>query len=509
MDPDTVAQILAQHRGEVKGPWETLGKPIMHGLFGNPEAKVQVPVTENGTPMDMNLSPSEFQAEYGVQHPVVDAGLQGGMMATGVGAPQLMSRALFPLIGNAFKAGVKSAPLTTAAITGAAANTAIPSNSGKTQWEMMQDQWEARRQAYRDKIAAEDNILSTEADKLQMSPAEQASIEKIKTDLIGMTNRYEQFKAKGQAGVKGQEDVPAAKRLAAQITAANANIDRMQNRGGEIESQKKVSEGITGPARERRAAAEQGMSDVDKEIEASQTPIRQAHPLAAAASLPVAWGIGSGGGYLLGKGVKAVQAAKANKMNDLIERTTQHIADTTGGRGVASKFQFKNAEGSALTNELAAMSGKPRSTNLMPFTGAGVGGLWGAAEGGAVPAGFTVGDAMLAPTGSPRQENASEAMLHLPWWKQAAPEIGLNTVLGALGGWKGVKSGGGPPLLPQERLNSLALVSRAAQSPKTMSAAGKDVASAQKSIQAAKAAPAKKGSAKSKAAPPSNNVPDL
>jgi predicted small secreted protein len=58
-------------------------------------------------------------------------------------------------------------------------------------------------------------------------------------------------------------------------------------------------------------------------------------------------------------------------------------------------------------------------------------------------------------------------------------------------------------------LNSLALVSRAAQSPKTMSAAGKDVASAQKSIQAAKAAPAKKGSAKSKAAPPSNNVPDL
>jgi hypothetical protein len=58
-------------------------------------------------------------------------------------------------------------------------------------------------------------------------------------------------------------------------------------------------------------------------------------------------------------------------------------------------------------------------------------------------------------------------------------------------------------------LNSLALVSRAAQTPKVLKAAGKDVASAQKSVQAAKAATPKKGAAKGKAAAPSTEVPDL
>lgn len=479
-DPKALAQIDAR-RGHQPHPFNTLGAAkgqqrnfltdvLPKAAFGDPEAKVSVPVTSSGTPMDMNLSPSQFEGEYGAQHPAIDAGLQGGLLATG--APELMSRSLLGPLAQGFKTAAQRAPLATTGATAAAA-TALPSATGKTPWEVMQENWENRRKDLKGKISDEDIILRGEANKLAMSPAEKAQVDKIKTDLIDLTGRYEQFKAKGLAGVKGQPDAPAAARVAAQIAAANANVDRIQNRGGQIDTLKKQSEGITGPAQERRTGYEKDLAGIDTEIQGAQTPMRQAHPWVAAASLPLAWGAAAKTGNVIGKAFRGGREAQAEKMGDLLKRTEQHVADTSLARGGAAKTQFNTPEGQALTQELKTFEGNPKWAGWNPVAATASGAGVGAAEGLAVPGGFTAADAMLAPGGSPLQESSTSAPLHSWWWKQGIPEMGEAGLAGGLGGLYGsIKAGKGMrfgvPPLPTERVNAYSFAARGAQLPPTL-----------------------------------------
>ena len=150
----------------------------------------------------------------------------------------------------------KAAPFTTAGVGGAAA-ASIPSSTGKTPWEVMQENWESRRKDLRGQMSAEDAILSAEAQKLKMSPADQSRLEKLKNELLPLRQRFESFKAKGQA------DYPDAQTALGKATALEKAISDIENRGGQIDLQRKQSEDITGPATARRKTAEGKLTAIE------------------------------------------------------------------------------------------------------------------------------------------------------------------------------------------------------------------------------------------------------
>jgi hypothetical protein len=454
MAEETAQKRLKDKKGEVKGPWETLGKPTLHGLIGDPNATINVPVDQHGNPQDMNLPPSAYQGLYGQEHPAIDAGVTGGMLATG--APELMARSLLAPVARGVANAAKAAPMTTALTGGTALAAGTASPTGKTPWETMLDDWDRRNNDLKTKMGAEDLTI------------------------------------------KGIEDQIMAKAG----SLATPGTPRYERQQAQMKAMREQSKSVTDPANARKTALQQQMDAINDERMKAQMPIRQAHPWAAGAALPVVWGLAAKSGNVIGKAVRGAREAKAEKMNNAVQRTEQHIADTTTAAGGASKQQFKNTEGQALSKELQSMESTPRSGAWSHvnagLTGTGV----GAAEGAITPGAFTAYDAMMSPGGSPLQEASTNAPLTANWWRQAAPEMGvaggvsgLAAVLASMKGAKGMPWGAAA--LPTERVNSLAWASRAAGTPKAITAApkGKPKAGAQ-----APTAPTN---------PNLNNLPDL
>lgn len=402
---------------------------VKHALIGNPDAKIPMRVDENGYPL-MNYNIHEFKEKYpGLDHPIAEAGAMGGMLATG--APELAARSLLAPVVNAGKQAIKAAPLTTAGITGAAATT-IPTNSGKTPWDTMMEDW-ARREG------------------------------DVKTKM-GVENQT----------IKGIEDSILAK-AGALATPGTPRYERQQ---AQIKALREQSKGTIDPAQARLKEYQAQLDAIGKERVDSQTPIRQAHPAVGLTIPPIAWGAAGLTGAKIGKYARGAQDAKVQKMEDVLGRTEQHIAKTTTATGKANKNQFNNPEGQGLADELNALKGtKVRPAGdpaVAALLGTGVGG----AEGMLAPLALTGMDAMIAPTGSPLQGAAARAPGTGAFWEQSVPEIGVAAGAGGLSALaaalsRGKGKGYGPAVAPTERLNSMATSARAAQVPKPALAAPK------------------------------------
>lgn len=458
--PQQRLMIARAKHGPIAGPGKTLGEPAAHALFGNPDAKVQFSVDASGRPLH-TYGPQEFsQAFPGQSHPMADAGLLGASLVTG--APELMARTLVAPVANAIKTGVKSAPLTTATVGGALANTAIPSNSGKTQWEVMNDQWEARRQALNQKIGAEQEIINNANARLNMSPADTARLNKLKDDIVPLQADYERLKLR----FNGDESVPAVGRAKAKFIAAQQAIDKYENRP-ELAALKQQVREVTGPAEERLKGYNKDLTTIGDEIQRSQTPLRQLHPMLTAASFPLFWGAGAVTGNLVGKVARGGQEAKVDKLNDLLARNAAYAGAHTTQAGKTSRNAYQNIEGQLLKGELNNATGRVPYGWEVPAVATAKGAAWGGAEGLLPGLGATAIDAQQAPTGSPLSEASGLAALKSPaWWRSVAPEIGVGMLTGAIGAQKGLgfgrqpngKMGYGFPQLPQRDVNSAAFV---------------------------------------------------
>jgi hypothetical protein len=328
----------------------------------------------------------------------------------------------------------------------------------------MNENWEKRRQEYRDKIAAEDAIISGETKKLEMSPEDKSKIESINSTLDKKKAAYNSRVA------RGQQEYPAAKKLALEIADLEKQAGSLTNRGGQIDLLKKQSEGITGPAAKRRTAAEKGLAGIDEEIKNSQLPLRERAPLVGMVAPPLAWTVAALTGGKVGKFVRGAQEARADKMNNLVSRAEQHIADTTLKTGKPGAAQFRTPEGRGLGQELQGWEGKGVAPYLAPLAAAGTAGTVGALEGALAPGGMTAIDAVRAPGGSPLQEAASNAPFTKSFWMQTLPEMGVAGGAAALASLasslsRGKGAGYGPVVAPTERIGGLAAASRAANMP--------------------------------------------
>lgn len=513
LDPQMVAELLARPKGSqyLNTLGSSKGKGFLEGhlkpaLIGDPNATVNVPMDEGGRPMNMNMVPSQFHGTYGVDHPAIDAGVSGGMLATG--APELMTRSLMGPLASGFKAAAARAPLATTGATAAAA-TSLPSTTGKTPWETMMEQWEQRRGVLNQQIQDQNSTIERENKKFESSPADQKLLEKLQNDVNPLKQRLEAMKAQGRAG----PGFPSSVRLEGQIKAIDDQIKGYRG-GVDPEVIKKQIAPIIDPARAAIEKARGGLGDIDKEIQSAQTPVRQATYPWSLGAFPAAWAAAGLTGYGIGKVAKLGQGTKLDELTNIINRSRQHITDTTTkATGAAKKSQFTNTEGAALKQELEAAKGRAYSPALARGLATGTGAAVGGAEGLMVPGGFNAIDAQVAPGGSPLSEASGWNALKSPvWWRSVAPEIGMGALAGAIGGYKG--SGGMPSLTgPQRELNSLAFSSRnlpvwptAAPRAPRVTAPKAVEASAPKAV----AAPApKKGGGRKKAATPLDDIPDL
>lgn len=430
MAEETAQERLKGKKGEVKGPWETIGKPLKHALIGNPDAKFPVMVDESGYPL-MNYDPHEFAQKYpGMDHPMAEAATMGGMLATG--APEMMARSLLAPVVRGVGNAAKTAPMTTALAGGSALAAGTASPTGKTPWETMLGDWERRQGDLKTKMGAED-----------------ATIKGIEDQIMA------------KAGKLATPGTPLYERQQAQIRAM-----------------REQSKSVTDPANARKTALQQQLDAINKERVDSQTPIRQAHPGLGVALPPIAWALAGATGNKIGKFTRGLQETGATKMNDAVTRAEQHIANTTTPKGRPGAGQWTSPEGQASAKELAQFEGKTINPYVAPIAGAGAAGVVGAAEGALAPGGLVAIDAVRAPQGSPLQEAASNAPFTGSFWHQAAPEMGvaggtaaLTALLSSLS--KGKGGGYGPPVAPTERVNALSAGARAANVPKAVSAAPK------------------------------------
>lgn len=335
------------------------------------------------------------------------------------------------------KRAITASPMTTAAATGTTAAT-LPSATGVTPWETMQNQWGQRRSALDAQIAEQ-----------------QAALEEARQAHLARAPREPQRPQATANKQRGQNALELYERAMSQYP-------------GLVKQHQDALGPVLAPFEERLTGLRGQIAGIDEEIKNSQTPIREKNPMLGVLAPPLAWTAAALTGGKLGKFARGLQESRATALTGAAERGAEQIA-----RG---RSAFTGPQGRASAAELQAAEGKGVAPLFTPAAAGTTGAVVGAAEGALAPLGLSAIDAISAPGGSPLGMAAAEAPYTVPFWMQAFPEMavaggasGLAATLAALrrpGGGRFAKPQFGPPSAPTDQIRGMAAAARSAPAPK-------------------------------------------